>query len=369
MSCSWRAPALCSIRLASRVRDRGPAGRRVDLATARSATPTRPAAAPTRVHARISAGSALVAAAALLIDYILTVAVSTGVGDRADRVGRSPTSVDVRIEIGVVSIAPDHRGQPARPARVGQHLCGPDLPVRRPGPADDRDRRSFRIVVRTGHALPAPPRRRAVRGGAANASFCSCAHSPAGRSRSPEPRRSPTASRPSSRPRRKNAANTLIMMASCWACCSSGSPSWPMRFAIRPSADGEGGPTVIAQVAGTDLWRRLAPVLSCSRPVRPCSCSWPRTRASTRSRGSPRSLPTTASCHASSASGAIGWPTRGGSSLLASGRRRPADRLQRGYPRPDSALLGRRVRHFTLAQTGMVLHWRREREPGWRWRA
>ena len=47
-------------------------------ATARSATPTPTAAAPTRWPARTSAASfALVAAAALLVDYILTVAVST----------------------------------------------------------------------------------------------------------------------------------------------------------------------------------------------------------------------------------------------------------------------------------------------------
>ena len=33
---------------------------------------------------------------------------------------------------------PDHDRQPARPARVGQHLRGPDLPVRRAGAAHDR---------------------------------------------------------------------------------------------------------------------------------------------------------------------------------------------------------------------------------------
>ena len=59
-------------------RDLDPARRRGHLAIARSASPTRPAAARTRCRGGTSAGrSASIAASALLIDYVMTVAVST----------------------------------------------------------------------------------------------------------------------------------------------------------------------------------------------------------------------------------------------------------------------------------------------------
>ncbi len=97
----------------------------------------------------------LIAAASLLIDYVMTVAVSTA-SAIAQIQSVVPAAYDVRIEIAFVSIGADHDRQPARPARVREHLRGPDLPVRRPGA-----RRSWRSASRrssTGTAQPIPPR-------------------------------------------------------------------------------------------------------------------------------------------------------------------------------------------------------------------
>ena len=81
----------------------------------------------------------LIAAAALLIDYVMTVAVSTASAiEQIQSV--IPQIYDVRIEVAFVSICADHDRQPPRPARVREHLRDPDLPVRVPGPADDRRR-------------------------------------------------------------------------------------------------------------------------------------------------------------------------------------------------------------------------------------
>ena len=73
----------------------------------------------------------LIAAAALLIDYVMTVAVSTAAAI-AQIQSVIPAAYDVRIEIAFVVHLAHHDRQPARPARVGQHLRRPDLPVRRP---------------------------------------------------------------------------------------------------------------------------------------------------------------------------------------------------------------------------------------------
>ncbi len=107
----------------------------------------------------------LIAAAALLIDYVMTVAVSTS------------SALDQ-----IFSIAPDlersargdrpagnpprHRGEPARPPRVGQHLRRPDLPVRR-ARARHRRRRGVPHRDRRGAAAAAPAECGAVRDGAA----------------------------------------------------------------------------------------------------------------------------------------------------------------------------------------------------------
>ena len=84
-------------------------------------------------------------------------------GRRADRFGdpgpRGRTGADRRRRDRA-----HHARQPARPARVGQHLRPPHVPLHRVGPADDRDRRvsgsSFSARAR---ATPRSPRTRATR--------------------------------------------------------------------------------------------------------------------------------------------------------------------------------------------------------------
>ena len=91
-------------------------------ATARSASPTRRAAARTPSRAGTSGGTvSLIAASALLIDYVMTVAVSTS--SAVEQVTSAfPALHDERVLIGVVAIGLITDRQPARPARGGQHL-------------------------------------------------------------------------------------------------------------------------------------------------------------------------------------------------------------------------------------------------------
>ena len=81
----------------------------------------------------------LIAAAALLIDYVMTVAVSTAAAItqiQSVDPGRLRRPHRDRVHLDLA----DHHRQPPRPARVGEHLRGPDLPVRGPGPRDRRHR-------------------------------------------------------------------------------------------------------------------------------------------------------------------------------------------------------------------------------------
>ena len=121
----------------------------------------------------------LIAASALMIDYVMTVAVSTSSSIEqvtsavpgADRRAGHPRRPRDR---------PDHDRQPPRAARGRQHLRDPDLPVPRLGAADDRDR------VRSGSSSSASTGDVQRRSGAAGrrerpgARRCSCS---CGRSR------------------------------------------------------------------------------------------------------------------------------------------------------------------------------------------
>ena len=69
------------------------------------------------------------------------------------------------------------------------------------------------------------------------------------------------------------------------ACCSSGITFLAVNFGIT-HVDLPEKQTVISQVAGARLRRRARSRSTCSRRSRRCCCSSPRTRASTRSRGS-----------------------------------------------------------------------------------
>ena len=94
----------------------------------------------------------LIAASALLIDYVMTVSVSTA--SAIDQIHSViPQAYDVRIEIAFISIIAHHDRQPAGAARVREHLRGPDLPVRRPGPGH-RGVGLVGIVTGTAHAVP-----------------------------------------------------------------------------------------------------------------------------------------------------------------------------------------------------------------------
>ena len=120
----------------------------------------------------------LIAASALMIDYVMTVAVSTAssieqvtsADPRADRRAGHPRRRRDH---------PDHDRQPPRAARGRQPLRDPDLPVPRLGAADDRDRvdpdRRLRRARRT--SPPASPTRSA-RASRTCRSSSSCGRSP-----------------------------------------------------------------------------------------------------------------------------------------------------------------------------------------------
>ncbi|MEJ7696814.1 MAG: amino acid permease [Candidatus Limnocylindrales bacterium] len=117
---------------------------------------------------------------------------------------------------------------------------------------------------------------------------------------------------------------------------------------------------------GHRLRRGSRSASTCSRPSRHSSCSWPRTPPLRPSRVSSPCSPTTASSRASSRSGAIDWPFPRGSSLWVS----LAASLVVIFGGETHALIplyavGVFI-DFTIAQAGMVRHWCRERPPGWR---
>ncbi len=122
----------------------------------------------------------LIAAAALLIDYVMTVSVSTAAAIAqiqsvmAARL-RHPDRDRVRVDLA------DHDRQPARAARVRQHLRGPDVCLRRAGA-----RRSSRSGWSTSSAGPWSCRRSPTpsrsRSRSRRSASCSCSRpSPAGR--------------------------------------------------------------------------------------------------------------------------------------------------------------------------------------------
>ncbi len=79
----------------------------------------------------------LVVAAALLVDYVMTVAVSVASG--VDNIiSAIPVLNPFRVEIAVGFIVHPRRRQPARGARVEQGVRHPDLPLHRQHRGDDR---------------------------------------------------------------------------------------------------------------------------------------------------------------------------------------------------------------------------------------
>ena len=100
----------------------------------------------------------LVAAAALLIDYVMTVAVSTSSAVE-QLISINPDLNSFRIGIALASIALITIGNLRGLRESGQHLRGPDLPVRGPRAADRGDRR-VPDRVRDGGSPAAPARGR-----------------------------------------------------------------------------------------------------------------------------------------------------------------------------------------------------------------
>ena len=174
------------------------------------------AAAPTSSAGRTSAPTpALVAGASLLVDYILTVAVSI-VGRRARHpLGvplRRPRRLPRRLCLGF--LVPHDARQPARHQGVGPDLRGADLPLHRLLlVAADRlglvrvfgFQTSARSPASEATPTSSPSEHGAARRARRRCSSC-CGRSRRAPSRSPASRRSPTACPRSSKPESKNAA-------------------------------------------------------------------------------------------------------------------------------------------------------------------
>ena len=173
----------------------------------------------------------LTVASALLVDYVLTVAVSISSG--VENLG---SAIPFVVEHKVLVRDRHHRAadadEPARREGVGQALRDPDVRLRRRRLHHDRLGRVPRPRPRRHHAGPdrrlrdqAPSTRASP---ASPWSSCCCAPSPPAVPRSPASRRSPTASRPSASPSRKNAATTLAADGRAWPSpCSAASSAWP----------------------------------------------------------------------------------------------------------------------------------------------
>ena len=142
---------------------------------------------------------ALLAGAALLIDYVLTVAVSAAAGVDADHLGLSPS-----VPLPGVALLAGHRGASPSPtcaASASRARSSPCPPISS-SPASSPWSACGMGEAATGRLSRGALRSRIRRAWRASASSCSCAPSPPAAPRSPAWRRCPTACRPSSRPRR-----------------------------------------------------------------------------------------------------------------------------------------------------------------------
>ena len=207
----------------------------------------------------------------------------------------------------------DHDRQPARPARVRQHLRDPDLRLRRPGPGDRGDRRlADRRRAPPHRSRPSrtrwsrAPRRstlflllKAFAGGSVALTGVEAIANGVPAFKPPES---------------KNAANTMTAMAVLLGIIFIGVTIVAHAFAIVPSVDNSRRPDGHRPRRRHGLRGGQPAVRPLPDRARRSSCSSPRTPASTPSRGWRRSWPRTATCPASSASGATGSPTAGASS-------------------------------------------------------
>ncbi len=312
---------------------------------------------------------ALVAAAALLVDYVLTVAVSSA-SAIAQIVSVIPDLHVVGIEIGVLSIALMTLANLRGVRESGNIFAVPTylflgLALLMIGLG------VFRVV--TGQAAPLPPHPQAVpfghgAGTVEVVSVFLVLRAFASGSVALTGTEAVTNGVPSFKPpEAKNAANTLIIVSVLLGILFVGISVVADAFAIRPTDTEHGGPTVIAQVAGTIFGAgsplyvvfQASTALLLFLAANTSFNAFPRLAAILAEDGY---MPRQFSFRGDRL--AFSW----GIVALAA----VAAILLVVFRGDTHALIplysvGVFVT-FTLSQTGMVVHWRRERSHGWRWR-
>jgi amino acid transporter len=308
---------------------------------------------------------ALIAAAALLVDYVLTVAVSSA-SAIAQIVSVVPDLHVIGIEIGVVSITLMTLANLRGVRESGNIFAVPTylflgLALLMIGLG------VFRIA--TGQAVPLPPHPQAVPPGAEPIGLFLILKAFASGSVALTGTEAVTNGVPAFKPpEAKNAANTLIIVSVLLGILFVGISVVADAFGIRPTDTEHGGPTVIAQVAGTVFGANspLYVVFQASTALllflaaNTSFNAFPRLAAILAEDGY---MPRQFSFRGDRL--AFSW----GIVALAA----VAAGLLVIFKGDTHALIplysvGVFVT-FTLSQTGMVIHWRRERSAGWRWRA
>ena len=306
----------------------------------------------------------LIAAAALLIDYVMTVAVSTASAIQQIQ-SILPAAYDYRIEIAFVSISLITIGNLRGLRESGNIFAVPTymfaflaLLIVFGGFA--------RIVMGTAHALPPQPD--AVPQGTEQLSIFLLLRAFAGGSVALTGVEAIANGVPAfKKPEAKNAANTMITMAVLLGVIFIGITIVAHAFAIVPSVDNSGGPTVVALVAGTVFGAspifylfQISTAMILFLAANTSFNAFPRLAAILATDGY---MPRQFSFRGDRL--AYSW----GIVLLAT----IAFLLLVLFNGDTHALIplysvGVFV-CFTLSQTGMVKHWITTREPGWWWRA
>ncbi len=307
----------------------------------------------------------LVAAAALLIDYVMTVAVSTASAIQQIQ-SILPAAFDYRIEIAFVSISLITIGNLRGLRESGNIFAVPTylfvglaLLIVVGG--------VFRIVSGTAHALPPQPDAVPL-GATEQLSIFLLLKAFAGGSVALTGVEAIANGVPAfKKPEAKNAANTMITMAFLLGVIFIGITIVAHAFAIVPSVDNSGGPTVVALVAGTVFGAsplfylfQIATALILFLAANTSFNAFPRLAAILAEDGY---MPRQFSFRGDRL--AYSW----GIVLLAG----IAFGLLVLFNGDTHALIplysvGVFV-CFTLSQSGMVKHWFTTREPGWWWRA
>ncbi len=307
----------------------------------------------------------LIAAAALLIDYVMTVAVSTASAIQQIQ-SIVPQAYDLRIEIAFVSIALITVGNLRGLRESGNIFAVPTYIFL--GLA-------MMIVIigisriAGGTAAPLPPQNQAAGLGTEALTLFVLLKAFAGGSVALTGVEAIANGVPAFKPpESKNAANTMISMALLLGVIFIGITVVAHAFAIIPSEDNTGGPTVVALVAGTAFGPtsplfvafQLSTALILFLAANTSFNAFPRLAAILAEDGY---MPRQFSFRGDRL--AYSW----GIVLLAA----IAFGLLWSFNGDTHALIplysvGVFV-CFTLSQTGMVRHWFRVRESGWRWRA